>query len=46
MPRTKSSKLTKRQREVLMMIRDWTTEAGFPPTRRDIAEHFDFKSPN
>ena len=46
MPRTKSSKLTKRQREVLMMIRDWTFEAGFPPTRRDIAEHFDFKSPN
>ncbi len=46
MPRTKSSKLTKRQREVLMMIRDWTMQAGFPPTRRDIAEHFDFKSPN
>ena len=46
MPRTKSSKLTKRQREVLMMIRDWIVQAGFPPTRRDIAEHFDFKSPN
>lgn len=39
-------KLTDRQAEVLEMIRNWIIKHGYPPTRRDIAEHFDFKSPN
>ncbi len=46
MPRSKSVKLTNRQQEVLDLIRNWITNFGYPPTRRDIAEHFNFRSPN
>ncbi len=46
MPRKPTKHLTKRQTEVLHMIRDWIETQGFPPTRRDIARYFEFKSPN
>ena len=46
MPTDKPVKLTNRQREVLNLILRWIADAGYPPTRRDIAEHFNFRSPN
>jgi len=39
-------KLTKRQSDVLDMIRDFIDANGFPPTRAEIAAHLGFKSPN
>lgn len=39
-------KLTKRQSEVMDMIREFISETGFPPTRAEIAKHLGFKSPN
>ncbi|MFT2111630.1 transcriptional repressor LexA [Marinomonas sp. 2405UD68-3] len=39
-------KLTKRQSEVMDMIREFIAETGFPPTRAEIAKHLGFKSPN
>lgn len=39
-------KLTKRQSEVLELIRERIAETGFPPTRAEIAEQLGFKSPN
>ncbi|MDE0094039.1 MAG: transcriptional repressor LexA [Gammaproteobacteria bacterium] len=39
-------KLTARQEEVLGMIVDWINSHGYPPTRRDIGDHFNFRSPN
>lgn len=42
----KPVKLTSRQQEVLDLIRNWISTSGYPPTRRDIADHFEFRSPN
>ena len=39
-------KLTKRQAQVLELIKDYIKETGFPPTRADIAAEFGFRSPN
>ena len=39
-------KLTKRQSEVLDLIREFLRVTGFPPTRADIARHFGFRSAN
>lgn len=39
-------KLTKRQEEILALIRQHIEESGMPPTRMDIAATFGFKSPN
>ncbi|WP_191603348.1 transcriptional repressor LexA [Marinomonas algicola] len=39
-------KLTKRQSEVMDMIREFISVNGFPPTRAEIARHLGFKSPN
>jgi repressor LexA len=33
--------MTKRQQEVLEYIRDFQTKHGFPPSQREIAQHFD-----
>lgn len=38
-------KLTKRQQQILDMIRDHIDETGVPPTRADICDYFDFRSP-
>ena len=38
-------KLTKRQQQILDMIHEHIDEAGMPPTRADICEYFDFRSP-
>ncbi len=38
--------LTRRQQEILDMIRDWVETNGSPPTRAEIAQHFGFSSPN
>jgi len=38
--------LTKRQTEVLDFIKHQMINHGLPPTRVEIAEHFDFKSAN
>ena len=40
------TRLTKRQTEVLELIKDWIRNTGYPPTRRDISDFFNFKSPN
>lgn len=40
------TKLTERQSEVLELIKDWIRNTGYPPTRRDISDFFNFKSPN
>lgn len=37
--------LTKRQLEILDMIRSHIDQTGFPPTRTNICEHFGFRSP-
>lgn len=39
-------KLTKRQSEVLSLIKSHIEDSGFPPTRAEIATVFGFKSPN
>lgn len=39
-------KLTKRQQQVLDLIRDYIDDTGYPPTRMDIANELGFKSPN
>jgi repressor LexA len=38
--------LTKRQEQVLALIRRHIAETGYPPTRADIAEELGFRSPN
>ena len=38
--------LTKRQEEILNLIKTHILDLGFPPTRADIAETLGFKSPN
>jgi repressor LexA len=38
--------LTRRQAEILDLIRTHLEETGFPPTRAEIAAHFGFSSPN
>jgi repressor LexA len=38
--------LTKRQREVLDFISGWIRERGYPPTLREIGNHFGIKSTN
>ena len=39
-------KLTKRQTEILDLIKSHIDETGFPPTRAEIARTFGFRSPN
>lgn len=38
--------LTRRQQQILDLIRDHIQTSGLPPTRADIAEEFGFRSPN
>ena len=38
-------KLTHRQQQILSLIEDTIRKTGMPPTRADICEHFDFRSP-
>ena len=38
--------LTRRQAEILELLRTHLQETGFPPTRAEIAAHFGFSSPN
>ncbi len=38
--------LTKRQQEILQMIREFIANSGFPPTRADICRAMGFNSPN
>ena len=38
--------LTKRQEEILNLIKNHILDLGFPPTRADIAKSLGFKSPN
>jgi repressor LexA len=38
--------LTRRQTEILELLRTHLEETGFPPTRAEIAAHFGFSSPN
>ena len=38
--------LTKRQQQVLELIRRHIAETGYPPTRADIADELGFRSPN
>jgi repressor LexA len=38
--------LTRRQREILALIRQHVVEEGYPPTRAEIAAAFGFRSPN
>lgn len=40
------NKLTKRQSEILDLIKSHTAETGFPPTRAEIAKTFGFRSAN
>ena len=39
-------KLTKRQAEILELIKSHIGDTGFPPTRAEIAKTFGFRSPN
>ena len=39
-------KITNRQSQVLDFIRSFHEQNGMPPTRRNITDEFDFKSPN
>lgn len=39
-------KITRRQGEILEFVKEQIRDNGFPPTRRDITDRFDFKSPN
>lgn len=43
---TGNNQLTRRQQEILDLIRDSIVIDGYPPTRAEIARHFNFKSPN
>jgi len=38
--------LTRRQAEILALIREYIYEEGYPPTRAEIAQSFGFRSPN
>ena len=38
--------LTRRQEEILDLIRQWIETTGLPPTRAEIAQQFGFNSPN
>ncbi|MCZ7614505.1 MAG: hypothetical protein M5T52_13475 [Ignavibacteriaceae bacterium] len=38
------NKLTDRQEEILTFIRQFTNEAGYPPTLREIARNFQISS--
>jgi repressor LexA len=38
--------LTRRQSEILELIREYLRETGFPPTRAEISARFGFSSPN
>ncbi|MCZ2155148.1 MAG: hypothetical protein LC114_14820 [Bryobacterales bacterium] len=38
--------LTERQKEVLAFVEERQSTAGFPPTVKEIAEHFGFRSAN
>lgn len=38
--------LTRRQEEILSLIREWIETTGLPPTRMEISKHFGFSSPN
>ena len=38
--------ITNRQSQVLDFIKEYQRDFGMPPTRRDITEEFEFKSPN
>ena len=38
--------LTKRQQQVLEIVKDHIEESGYPPTRVDISQKLGFKSPN
>ena len=38
--------LTKRQQEILAMIREFIADSGFPPTRAEICRAMGFNSPN
>jgi repressor LexA len=38
--------LTRRQAEILALIREYVCDEGYPPTRAEIAEAFGFRSPN
>ena len=38
--------LTRRQEEILNLIKEWIETTGLPPTRAEIAERFGFSSPN
>ena len=38
--------LTKRQQEVLEIVKDHIEESGYPPTRVDISQRLGFRSPN
>ena len=38
--------LTKRQQQVLEIVKDHIEESGYPPTRLDISQKLGFKSPN
>ena len=38
--------LTRRQDEILALIRQYIYEEGYPPTRAEIATAFGFRSPN
>ena len=37
--------LTARQKEVLIFLKDFTADTGYPPTVRELADHFDMASP-
>ncbi|NDP48346.1 MAG: repressor LexA [Sulfuriferula multivorans] len=38
--------LTRRQEEILNLIKEWIETTGSPPTRAEISQHFGFSSPN
>ncbi len=38
--------LTRRQNEILLFISQHIDSQGFPPTRKELSEHFGFNSPN
>lgn len=37
--------LTQRQAQVLEFIEEFTSSQGYPPTVREVASHFGFRSP-
>ena len=39
-------KITDRQLEVLTFLKEYRVQEGYPPTRRDITDKFQFRSPN